>query len=54
MGDDIFSNRLLVVDDDPGAGLLIKRVAEGLGFDVVAPEDPHALQHGLGTLQSSS
>lgn len=43
MGDDIFSNRLLVVDDDPGAGLLIKRVAEGSGFDVVAPEDPHAL-----------
>lgn len=43
MGDDIFSNRLLVVDDDPGAGLLIKRVAEGSGFDVVVPEDPHAL-----------
>jgi EAL domain-containing protein (putative c-di-GMP-specific phosphodiesterase class I) len=43
MGDDIFSNRLLVVDDDPGAGLLIKRVAEGSGFDVVVPEDPRAL-----------
>jgi EAL domain-containing protein (putative c-di-GMP-specific phosphodiesterase class I) len=49
MGDDIFSNRLLVVDDDPGAGLLIERIAEGSGFDVVVPEDPHALG---GTAQS--
>jgi EAL domain-containing protein (putative c-di-GMP-specific phosphodiesterase class I) len=43
MGDDIFSNRLLVVDDDQGIGRLIKRVAEGSGFDVVVREDPRAL-----------
>ena len=43
MGDDIFSNRLLVVDDDPGIGRLIKRVAEGSGFDVVVREDPRVL-----------
>jgi EAL domain-containing protein (putative c-di-GMP-specific phosphodiesterase class I) len=43
MGDDIFSNRLLVVDDDQGIGRLIKRVAEGSGFDVVVREDPRVL-----------
>jgi EAL domain-containing protein (putative c-di-GMP-specific phosphodiesterase class I) len=43
MGDDIFSNRLLVVDDDPGIGRLIKRVAEGSGFDVAVRGDPRVL-----------
>jgi len=40
MGNDLFGNRLLVVDDDPSIGRLIKRVAESLGFEVVATEDP--------------
>ncbi len=40
MADDIFSNRLLVVDDEPGIVRLIKRVAEGSGFDVAVTEDP--------------
>ncbi len=39
MADDIFSNRLLVVDDEPGIVRLIKRVAEGSGFDVAVTED---------------
>jgi EAL domain-containing protein (putative c-di-GMP-specific phosphodiesterase class I) len=43
MGDDIFSNRLLVVDDDPGTGRLINAAAEGSGFDVVVTEDPPAV-----------
>src|SRR6266436_4139376 len=40
VADDIFSNRLLVVDDEPGIVRLIKRVAEGSGFDVAVTEDP--------------
>jgi DNA-binding response OmpR family regulator len=34
-------NRLLVVDDDRGIGRLVKRVAEGVGFEVVVTEDPN-------------
>jgi EAL domain-containing protein (putative c-di-GMP-specific phosphodiesterase class I) len=37
-----FSNRLLVVDDEPAFGRLVKKVAEGMGFEVVATEDPRA------------
>src|SRR5689334_11195366 len=40
MDQDLFSNRLLVVDDEPDLGRLVKRVAEELGFEVVATEDP--------------
>jgi EAL domain-containing protein (putative c-di-GMP-specific phosphodiesterase class I) len=40
MGDDLFGNRLLVVDDEPSIGRLVKRVAEKLGFDVVVTGDP--------------
>ena len=44
MGDDIFGNRLLVVDDEPGIVRLIKRIGEGSGFEVVATEDPRTFQ----------
>jgi len=44
MGDDIFGNRLLIVDDEPGIVRLIKRIGEGSGFEVVATEDPRAFQ----------
>jgi EAL domain-containing protein (putative c-di-GMP-specific phosphodiesterase class I) len=40
MPDDLFRNRLLVVDDEPSIGRLVKRVAESVGFEVVATEDP--------------
>lgn len=40
MGDDLFGNRLLVVDDEPSIGRLVKRVAESVGFEVIATEDP--------------
>jgi CheY-like chemotaxis protein len=40
MGDDFIGNRLLVVDDEPGIGRLVKRVAESVGFEVVVIEDP--------------
>jgi EAL domain-containing protein (putative c-di-GMP-specific phosphodiesterase class I) len=40
MGQDLFGDRLLVVDDEPSIGRLVKRVAESLGFEVVATEDP--------------
>jgi EAL domain-containing protein (putative c-di-GMP-specific phosphodiesterase class I) len=40
MANDLFGNRLLVVDDEPSIGRLVKRVAESLGFEVVATEDP--------------
>ena len=53
MGDYIFSNRLLVVDDDPGTGHLIRRVAEGSGFDVVVPGDPHALRRAARSWHSA-
>jgi CheY-like chemotaxis protein len=38
--DNLFRNRLLVVDDEPSIGRLAKRVAESVGFEVVATEDP--------------
>src|SRR5216684_6782874 len=44
MGDDIFGNRLLIVDDEPGIVRLIKRIGEGSGFEVVATEDPRTFQ----------
>jgi EAL domain-containing protein (putative c-di-GMP-specific phosphodiesterase class I) len=40
MANGLFGNRLLVVDDEPGIGRLIKRVAESVGFEVIATEDP--------------
>jgi EAL domain-containing protein (putative c-di-GMP-specific phosphodiesterase class I) len=40
MADDFFGDRLLVVDDEPSIGRLVKRVAESVGFEVVATEDP--------------
>jgi EAL domain-containing protein (putative c-di-GMP-specific phosphodiesterase class I) len=33
-------DRLLIVDDEPGFANVVKRVAEGVGFEVVVAEDP--------------
>lgn len=40
MAHGLFGNRLLVVDDDPSVGRLVKRVGESVGFKVIATEDP--------------
>jgi EAL domain-containing protein (putative c-di-GMP-specific phosphodiesterase class I) len=40
MADDLFGDRLLVIDDEPGFGQIVKRVAEASGFEVVVTEDP--------------
>src|SRR5260370_26132479 len=47
VADDMFSNRLLVVDDEPGIVRLIKRVAEGSGFDVAVTEDPRTFSKAV-------
>ena len=38
--DDLFGDRLLVIDDEPALGTIIRRVAEGCGFEVVVTQDP--------------
>jgi EAL domain-containing protein (putative c-di-GMP-specific phosphodiesterase class I) len=40
MAGDIFNNRLLLIDDDPGMRRVVKKMAEGMGFEVVVTEDP--------------
>ena len=38
MSDQLFGDRLLVVDDEPAFGQIVKRVAQGCGFEVVVTE----------------
>ena len=38
MTQDAFGDRLLVVDDDTAFGQIVKRVAQGCGFEVVVTE----------------
>jgi EAL domain-containing protein (putative c-di-GMP-specific phosphodiesterase class I) len=38
--DTLFGSRLLVIDDEPEFGALIKKAAETLGFEVVVSDDP--------------
>jgi len=40
MGGNIFGNRLLVVDDEPAFGRLIRGIGHDCGFDVTVTEDP--------------
>ncbi len=40
MGDGTFGSRLLIVDDEPSIGRLIRRVGEGSGFEVMVADDP--------------
>ncbi|HKS88390.1 MAG TPA: EAL domain-containing response regulator [Stellaceae bacterium] len=40
MADDLFGNRLLVIDDEPALVQIVKRVAETAGFEVAATTDP--------------
>src|SRR6266851_2397750 len=45
MGGDLSGDRLLVIDDEPGFGQIVKRVAEVSGFDVIATQDPSAFMN---------
>jgi EAL domain-containing protein (putative c-di-GMP-specific phosphodiesterase class I)/ActR/RegA family two-component response regulator len=40
MRDDLFGDRLLVIDDEPALGNAVKRIAQGCGFEVVVTENP--------------
>jgi EAL domain-containing protein (putative c-di-GMP-specific phosphodiesterase class I) len=42
MADDFFADRLLVIDDEPAFGQIVKKVAEAGGFEVVVTRDPSA------------
>jgi EAL domain-containing protein (putative c-di-GMP-specific phosphodiesterase class I) len=42
MSDDLFGDRLLVIDDEPALGQIVKKVAEASGFEVVVTDDPTA------------
>jgi EAL domain-containing protein (putative c-di-GMP-specific phosphodiesterase class I) len=43
LGDDLLGNRLLVVDDDPALGRLIKDAAERVGYEVIVTKNPSAV-----------
>ena len=40
MADDLFGDRLLMIDDEPGFGRLVKKIAQDAGFEVVITDDP--------------
>jgi EAL domain-containing protein (putative c-di-GMP-specific phosphodiesterase class I)/AmiR/NasT family two-component response regulator len=40
MADDLFGDRLLMIDDEPAFGPLVKRIAQGAGYEVVVTDDP--------------
>jgi EAL domain-containing protein (putative c-di-GMP-specific phosphodiesterase class I) len=42
MGEELFGDRLLVIDDEPALSEVVKRVAQSCGFEVVVTEDPSA------------
>jgi DNA-binding response OmpR family regulator len=42
MGNNLFGDRLLVIDDEPALGKFVRRVAEASGFEVVVTDDPSA------------
>jgi len=42
MSDHLFGDRLLVIDDEPSFGRVIKKVAQECGFEVAVTQDPSA------------
>ena len=40
MGNEFFGDRLLMIDDEPALGRIVKKVAEDSGFEVVVTDDP--------------
>src|ERR1700681_831747 len=47
MSDDLFGDRLLVIDDEPGSGRVIKKVAQDCGFEVAVTQDPSAFMKAV-------
>jgi EAL domain-containing protein (putative c-di-GMP-specific phosphodiesterase class I) len=45
MSNETFGDRLLVIDDEPSLGQIVKRVGESSGFEVVVTRDPSAFMH---------
>jgi two-component system OmpR family response regulator len=45
MAENLFGDRLLVIDDEPAFGQIVKRVAEASGFEVIVTHDPSAFMH---------
>ena len=45
MADDLFGDRLLVIDDEPALAQVIKKVAQDCGFEVAVTQEP-AMQLG--------
>jgi EAL domain-containing protein (putative c-di-GMP-specific phosphodiesterase class I) len=42
MSNDLFGDRLLMIDDEPALGQIVKRVAKACGFEVIVTDDPAA------------
>jgi len=47
MADDLFGDRLLVIDDEPGFNQVIKRVAQDCGFEVTVTADPSTFMNAV-------
>ena len=47
MADDLFGDRLLVIDDEPGFSQVIKRVAQDCGFEVTVTADPSTFMNAV-------
>ncbi len=45
MADDLYGDRLLVIDDEPAFGQIVQKVAEASGFEVVVTRDPSVFMH---------
>jgi EAL domain-containing protein (putative c-di-GMP-specific phosphodiesterase class I) len=43
MAENLFGDRLLIVDDEPAFGRVMKRAAEQIGFEVLVAEDPRVV-----------
>ncbi len=47
MADDLFGDRLLMIDDEPAFGQIVKRVAEACEFEVVVTQAPSAFTNAV-------
>src|SRR5690348_257358 len=42
MADDLFGDRLLMIDDEAAFGRLVKKIAQDAGYEVVVTDDPRS------------
>ena len=47
MSDELFGDRLLMIDDEPGFGQIVKRVAQQCGFETVVTDDAAAFANAV-------